>query len=126
MVNCWINANYTKSIGYKRVKANSELCVERRACSVLCRVQERYMGMGRKWLIPEMICDPPRSYRRGTELRRKGLINSLTNVLNQQGPANVIINQSNNYCTHQMPGTVAGTRDSEMKLRQKCILALKE
>lgn len=59
MVNCWINANYTKSIGYKRVKANSELCVQRRACSVLCRVQERYMGMGRKWLIPEMICDPP-------------------------------------------------------------------
>lgn len=37
---------------------------------------------------------------------RKGPVNSSTNVLYQQGPANVFINQSNNHCTYQMPGTV--------------------
>lgn len=56
-------------------------------------------------------------------MNRKGLIISSINVPSQQGPTNVIINQSNNYCTHQLLGTVAGTRDSEMNSE---VLALKE
>lgn len=37
------------------VNANSKLGVQRRTCSVLPRVQ---VGMARKWLVPEMNCDP--------------------------------------------------------------------
>lgn len=63
--------------------------------------------MDRKGLVPEMIYDP-QELEEGHRGRDKGAYHFFSNC------PNVIINPSDNYCTHQMPGAVAGTRVSEM------------
>lgn len=53
-------------------------------------------------------------------MERKGFIVSLASVLHSLGTSKCNNNQSNHYCTHQMPGTVAGTMDEDLPSRS-CI-----
>lgn len=82
---------------------------------MLVGMQAGYMRIGRKWLVPEMIHDPQELLKRHRN-GRKGSVSSSINVLSQQGPANIFVNQSNSYSSPQVPGAVAGTRD---ELRQR-------
>lgn len=82
---------------------------------MLVGMQAGYMGIGRKWLVPEMIRDPQellKRHRNGEE----GVNQFLNKCPSHQVPANIFVNRSNSYCIPQMPGAVAGTRD---ELRQR-------